>query len=75
MSESPGDVESIPSGGTPEDPQLTIRIPNPKVYIERQSQWKGAFFSLFSQVPDPYRSCATKASEGSLAAMRAENST
>ena len=27
--------------GSGEDSQLTIRIPNPKVYMARQSQWKG----------------------------------
>lgn len=75
MSESPGDVESIPSRSTPDDPQLTIRIPNPKVYMERQSQWKGGLPICFFAIARSNRGCATKVSEGSLVAMRAENST
>ena len=32
----------IPSlGEAVDDSQLTIRIPNPKVFMARQSQWKG----------------------------------
>lgn len=40
MAESPEGSESVgvESG---DDGQLTIRIPNPKVYMARQSQWKG----------------------------------
>ena len=37
VSEDPLLVSHIP----PEDTQLTIRIPNPKVYMARQSQWVG----------------------------------
>ncbi|KAL4078494.1 hypothetical protein V8B97DRAFT_1865804 [Scleroderma yunnanense] len=37
--ESPDAMDSIPEAN--EDGQLTIRIPNPKVYMARQSQWKG----------------------------------
>ncbi|KIM61606.1 hypothetical protein SCLCIDRAFT_1179634 [Scleroderma citrinum Foug A] len=39
LSESPDETGSIHEAN--EDGQLTIRIPNPKVYMARQSQWKG----------------------------------
>ncbi|KAI0330130.1 hypothetical protein GY45DRAFT_1354100 [Cubamyces sp. BRFM 1775] len=39
MAESPAGSESPTESG--DDSQLTIRIPNPKVYMARQSQWKG----------------------------------
>ncbi|KAH7922368.1 hypothetical protein BV22DRAFT_1106660 [Leucogyrophana mollusca] len=39
MSESPEGTDSV--GDANDDGQLTIRIPNPKVYMARQSQWKG----------------------------------
>ncbi|KDQ57577.1 hypothetical protein JAAARDRAFT_35270 [Jaapia argillacea MUCL 33604] len=39
MSNSPDETDSVGDPG--EDGQLTIRIPNPKVYMARQSQWKG----------------------------------
>ncbi|CDO76721.1 hypothetical protein BN946_scf184796.g15 [Trametes cinnabarina] len=39
MAESPAGSESPNDSG--DDSQLTIRIPNPKVYMARQSQWKG----------------------------------
>lgn len=35
----PDGTESVGDSG--DDGQLTIRIPNPKVYMARQSQWKG----------------------------------
>ncbi|KAL4248451.1 Zn(2)-C6 fungal-type domain-containing protein [Abortiporus biennis] len=38
MAESPDISDSMDSG---DDGNLTIRIPNPKVYMARQSQWKG----------------------------------
>lgn len=38
----PNSPEGTPSlGESGDDGQLTIRIPNPKVYMARQSQWKG----------------------------------
>ncbi|EPQ57427.1 hypothetical protein GLOTRDRAFT_92456 [Gloeophyllum trabeum ATCC 11539] len=39
MAESPDETDSM--GAPSDDGQLTIRIPNPKVYMARQSQWKG----------------------------------
>ncbi|KAF9244852.1 hypothetical protein BU15DRAFT_41517 [Melanogaster broomeanus] len=39
MSESPEELDSADELN--DDVQLTIRIPNPKVYMARQSQWKG----------------------------------
>jgi len=39
LSESPDETGSTHEAN--EDGQLTIRIPNPKVYMARQSQWKG----------------------------------
>lgn len=37
-----GSPEASESGGeSNDDSQLTIRIPNPKMYMARQSQWKG----------------------------------
>lgn len=39
MADSPAGSESANESG--DDSQLTIRIPNPKVYMARQSQWKG----------------------------------
>ncbi|GBE81241.1 hypothetical protein BKA93DRAFT_756330 [Sparassis latifolia] len=39
MADSPGGTESVGDSG--DDAGLTIRIPNPKVYMARQSQWKG----------------------------------
>lgn len=39
MSESPEELDSAEELN--DDTQLTIRIPNPKVYMARQSQWKG----------------------------------
>lgn len=39
LSESPVETDSVRDAT--EDGQLTIRIPNPKVYMARQSQWKG----------------------------------
>ncbi|OCH93118.1 hypothetical protein OBBRIDRAFT_772167 [Obba rivulosa] len=39
MADSPEGSESVGESG--DDSQLTIRIPNPKVYMARQSQWKG----------------------------------
>ncbi|KAH7908419.1 hypothetical protein BJ138DRAFT_356025 [Hygrophoropsis aurantiaca] len=39
MSESPEGTDS--AGDANDDGQLTIRIPNPKMYMARQSQWKG----------------------------------
>lgn len=39
MTDSPDGSESVGDSG--DDSQLTIRIPNPKVYLARQSQWKG----------------------------------
>ncbi|CCM00408.1 uncharacterized protein FIBRA_02438 [Fibroporia radiculosa] len=39
MADSPDGTESVGDSG--DDGQLTIRIPNPKVYMARQSQWKG----------------------------------
>ncbi|PCH43734.1 hypothetical protein WOLCODRAFT_138555 [Wolfiporia cocos MD-104 SS10] len=39
MAGSPDGTESVGESG--DDGQLTIRIPNPKVYMARQSQWKG----------------------------------
>ncbi|CAL1707004.1 unnamed protein product [Somion occarium] len=39
MPESPDATDSVGDSG--DDGQLTIRIPNPKVYMARQSQWKG----------------------------------
>ncbi|KAA1472772.1 hypothetical protein DENSPDRAFT_801551 [Dentipellis sp. KUC8613] len=39
MTESPVGTASLPDA--PDDSQLTIRIPNPKVFMARQSQWKG----------------------------------
>lgn len=40
MTDSPDGTESV-GAESGEDGQLTIRIPNPKVYMARQSQWKG----------------------------------
>lgn len=40
MTDSPDGTESV-GAESGEDGQLTIRIPNPKVYLARQSQWKG----------------------------------
>ncbi|KAG1735087.1 uncharacterized protein EDB91DRAFT_1329812 [Suillus paluster] len=39
MSESPDGTDSV--GDMNDDGQLTIRIPNPKMFMARQSQWKG----------------------------------
>ncbi|OAX44153.1 hypothetical protein K503DRAFT_707106 [Rhizopogon vinicolor AM-OR11-026] len=39
MSESPDGTDSV--GDPNDDGQLTIRIPNPKMFMARQSQWKG----------------------------------
>ncbi|KAF9227475.1 hypothetical protein BS17DRAFT_775572 [Gyrodon lividus] len=39
MSESPEELDSTEELN--DDGQLTIRIPNPKMYMARQSQWKG----------------------------------
>jgi hypothetical protein len=39
MSDSPEELDSAEELNG--DSQLTIRIPNPKVYMARQSQWKG----------------------------------
>ena len=39
MSDSPEELDSADELN--DDTQLTIRIPNPKVYMARQSQWKG----------------------------------
>ncbi|KZT19905.1 hypothetical protein NEOLEDRAFT_1158904 [Neolentinus lepideus HHB14362 ss-1] len=39
MAESPDETDSV--GAPSDDGGLTIRIPNPKVYMARQSQWKG----------------------------------
>ena len=39
MADSPAGSESANESG--DDGGLTIRIPNPKVYMARQSQWKG----------------------------------
>ena len=39
MPESREGSDSAPESG--DESQLTIRIPNPKMYIARQSQWKG----------------------------------
>ncbi|KAH9855203.1 hypothetical protein C2E23DRAFT_814883 [Lenzites betulinus] len=39
MADSPAGSDSPAESG--DDSQLTIRIPNPKVYMARQSQWKG----------------------------------
>ncbi|KIK97222.1 hypothetical protein PAXRUDRAFT_825162 [Paxillus rubicundulus Ve08.2h10] len=39
MSESPEELDSAEELN--DDGQLTIRIPNPKMYMARQSQWKG----------------------------------
>ncbi|KAG6369669.1 hypothetical protein JVT61DRAFT_14168 [Boletus reticuloceps] len=39
MSDSPEELDSAEELN--DDTQLTIRIPNPKVYMARQSQWKG----------------------------------
>ncbi|KAH9942304.1 uncharacterized protein BXZ73DRAFT_41313 [Epithele typhae] len=39
MADSPAQSESANESG--DDGQLTIRIPNPKVFMARQSQWKG----------------------------------
>jgi len=39
MSDSPEELDSADELNG--DSQLTIRIPNPKVYMARQSQWKG----------------------------------
>ncbi|KAI0081859.1 hypothetical protein K474DRAFT_1768099 [Panus rudis PR-1116 ss-1] len=39
MADSPEGTDSVGDSG--DDSQLTIRIPNPKVYMARQSQWKG----------------------------------
>ena len=39
MADSPVGSDSATDSG--DDGQLTIRIPNPKVYMARQSQWKG----------------------------------
>lgn len=39
MPDSPDATPSV--GESADDGQLTIRIPNPKVYMARQSQWKG----------------------------------
>ncbi|TBU29546.1 hypothetical protein BD311DRAFT_756354 [Dichomitus squalens] len=39
MADSPVGSDSANDSG--DDGQLTIRIPNPKVYMARQSQWKG----------------------------------
>ncbi|KIJ67676.1 hypothetical protein HYDPIDRAFT_179869 [Hydnomerulius pinastri MD-312] len=39
MSESPEELDSMEELN--DDGQLTIRIPNPKMYMARQSQWKG----------------------------------
>ncbi|KAI0066227.1 hypothetical protein BV25DRAFT_1905810 [Artomyces pyxidatus] len=39
MTDSPARTESL--GDSADDNQLTIRIPNPKVFMARQSQWKG----------------------------------
>ncbi|KAH9935392.1 uncharacterized protein B0H18DRAFT_901850 [Fomitopsis serialis] len=40
MADSPDGTESA-AAESGDDGQLTIRIPNPKVYMARQSQWKG----------------------------------
>ena len=40
MADSPDGSESV-GAESGDDGQLTIRIPNPKVYMARQSQWKG----------------------------------
>ncbi|KAH9831225.1 uncharacterized protein C8Q71DRAFT_816651 [Rhodofomes roseus] len=40
MTDSPDGTESV-GAESGDDGQLTIRIPNPKVYMARQSQWKG----------------------------------
>ncbi|KAG9316524.1 hypothetical protein JVU11DRAFT_2574 [Chiua virens] len=39
MSDSPEELDSTEEVN--DDTQLTIRIPNPKMYMARQSQWKG----------------------------------
>ncbi|KAH7888785.1 hypothetical protein F5I97DRAFT_1935244 [Phlebopus sp. FC_14] len=39
MSESPDEMDSVEDMN--DDGQLKIRIPNPKMYMARQSQWKG----------------------------------
>ncbi|KAI0268613.1 hypothetical protein BC834DRAFT_645184 [Gloeopeniophorella convolvens] len=39
MAESPARSESL--GDSAEDNPLTIRLPNPKTFLARQSQWKG----------------------------------
>lgn len=39
LPDGPDGTESVGDSG--DDGQLTIRIPNPKVYMARQSQWKG----------------------------------
>ncbi|EIW82996.1 hypothetical protein CONPUDRAFT_51660 [Coniophora puteana RWD-64-598 SS2] len=39
MSDSPDGSDSVGDAG--DDEQLTIRIPNPKMYMARQSGWKG----------------------------------
>jgi hypothetical protein len=39
MSESPDGTDSVEDLN--DDGQLTIRIPNPKMFMARQSQWKG----------------------------------
>ena len=39
MADSPEISDS--AGDSGDDDQLTIRIPNPKVFMARQSQWKG----------------------------------
>lgn len=39
MSDSPEELDSVEEIN--DDTQLTIRIPNPKVFMARQSQWKG----------------------------------
>ncbi|EIN11370.1 hypothetical protein PUNSTDRAFT_124754 [Punctularia strigosozonata HHB-11173 SS5] len=40
MADTPAGSDSGASP-QPDDSQLTIRIPNPKMYMQRQSQWKG----------------------------------
>lgn len=39
MADSPAGTDSANESG--DDGQLTIRIPNPKMFMARQSQWKG----------------------------------
>lgn len=39
MADSPAGTDS--ANESADDGQLTIRIPNPKMYMARQSQWKG----------------------------------